>query len=182
MLNSDLNCRLMTFCLLWSANIWQALFHSASDIVSDYLLLNDYMAGESFTKTVTDINDPIVKNLTAPNLADAVTRTCVLTSSDASSFTFTCNERPLEFGILTLIFIYLPTLNIFSALFGLISSGFLGIFWGSFMIIFGWTLWHFCDAAGDVAGASVGFFCGLFGIGFLFIGFLLGIDHLINLL
>ena len=147
---------------------------SASDIVSDYLLLNDYFAGESITKTVADINDPIVQNLTAPNLGNAITRACVLTSTDDSSFTFSCEERPLEFGILTLIFIYLPTLNIFSAMFGLISSGFLGIFWGSFMIIFGWTLWHFCDAAGDVAGASVGFFCGLFGIGFLSIGFLLG--------
>ena len=123
-------------------------------------------------RRVESVNESLVQNSTAPNLGDAITRTCYLVASSMgeATTTFECNERPLEFGILTLLFIYLPSLNPISALFGLISTGFLGTIWGVAMTTFGWTLWHFCDIQGDVAGASVGFFCGILGLAFIVVG------------
>ena len=123
-------------------------------------------------RRVESVNESLVQNSTAPNLGDAITRTCYLVASSMgeATTTFECNERPLEFGILTLLFIYLPSLNPISALFGLISTGFLGTIWGVVMTTFGWILWHFCDIQGDVAGASVGFFCGILGLAFIVVG------------
>ena len=141
-------------------------------MLSDFLLLDEYLGGQRIVRRVESVNESLVQNSTAPNLGDAVTRTCYLVASSmgGATTTFECNERPLEFGILTLLFIYLPSLNTFSALFGLISTGFLGTIWGVVMTTFGWILWHFCDIQGDVAGASVGFFCGILGLAFILVG------------
>ena len=141
-------------------------------MLSDFLLLDEYLDGQRIVRRGESVNESLVQNSTAPNLGDAITRTCYLVASSmgGATTTFECNERPLEFGILTLLFIYLPSLNTFSALFGLISTGFLGTIWGVAMTTFGWILWHFCDIQGDVAGASVGFFCGILGLAFILVG------------
>ena len=76
---------------------WCAFAHKKSyahfslfDLVSDIALADEYLRGNPVNKTVTDVNDPSVANVTE--------RTCTLVFSSSSGYTFSCMEYNYWYG------------------------------------------------------------------------------------
>ena len=105
-------------------------YFSVSDIVSDFNLFVAYMEEvTNVLKTVTLQNDSTVLNTTG--------RTCTLLAEHEDGYTFSCEEYNHWFASLTLLFIYLPSLNVIATLYGPSTTGPVGGGWGIVMFIVG---------------------------------------------
>ena len=54
---------------------------------------------------------------------------------------YSCQETLYTYGLMTLGFIYLPSVYVIAAFFGPSIAGILGVLWGSIVIAFGVSLW-----------------------------------------
>lgn len=77
-------------------------------------------------KTLSPLNDSALLNETLEY--------CTLLNQTEEGFIFSCVEYNPWFAILTLTFIYLPSLNVLATLYGPKKAGALGIVWGPVMI------------------------------------------------
>ena len=111
-------------------------FCSSLDIITDILLVNQFMTEYEYIKQVTDINDSRVENssdLFRP-------RSCQLNSAqllEEGYMEFVCHEIQYTYGMMTLGFIYLPAVPVIGAFLGNSIAGILGILWSIIMILFG---------------------------------------------
>ena len=106
------------------------------DIITDFLLVNQYMTVFHHMEQVKNISDPGVMNLSRLFRP----RTCYLNNLqllDEGSMEFYCQEFQYIYGIMTLGFIYLPAVPTIGALFGHSIAGILGIPWSIIMIVSG---------------------------------------------
>ena len=88
-----------------------------------------------------DVNDTVVQNETSSIwFWDVDTKVCLptFTNLQTNSMTFACEEHSYWWGIGTLIFIYMPSVNVISALISPKIAGVMCFFWG--LIIVGLTL------------------------------------------
>ena len=111
--------------------MFETLFSSFLDIVSDILLYWTYLKTEhvSFNKTVSDLRDPSVLNVTT-------FRNCTFeTQMGDDLYKFSCAEETHYFAFITILCIYLPSLNVMATLFGPRTAGRLGITWGVLLLI-----------------------------------------------
>ena len=77
-----------------------------------------------------------------------------------------CND--FWFGILTFLFIFLPTCNILGAFYGPSTAATFCSIWGDFLMIIGLCVWWFLSSA--VHGAFLAWFSFLLGLGLLLLG------------
>ena len=103
---------------------------SVSDIVFDILLFLTYFGVLADLKTVPWKNDSSVLNITG--------RTCTFVGENDDSYNFNCWEHSPILASLTLLFIYMPSLNVFATLFGPGTAGRVGEVWGLVMVILCW--------------------------------------------
>ena len=102
-------------------------FFSISDIIFDFILFATYLGLVPFIKTVKD--DTIVQNVTG--------RRCTFVEENDEGYNFSCDEYNPMFASLTLLFIYMPSLNVLATLLGPKTAGAVGIVWGIVMWIVG---------------------------------------------
>ena len=140
------------------------------------MLFGEYFTKSYFDISVSNINDSSVSNIThdflglVPNITS---RLCV-PDPDAtianltgdSMYGFTCWEYEPVFGILTVIFILLPTPYIMSSIIGTIAGGYYGAVWGGLIGLSGYFLLDEDDGTGGV----LTLFLLVFGCGFFLIG------------
>ena len=110
---------------------WFEFFFSFLDIVFDCLLYWTYLKTEhtSFTRTVSDLKDPSVLNVTT-------FRNCTFENQTMDDlYNFSCVEETHYFAFITILCIYLPSLNVMATLFGPRTAGRLGITWGVLLLI-----------------------------------------------
>mgnify|MGYP001442015749 CR=1 FL=1 len=98
-----------------------------SDIISDILLFWTYFkVSTDVIKTVPMLNHSSVLNDTA--------RTCTFLEENDDVYTFSCDEYQPIFASLTLLFIYMPSLNVLATLYGPRTAGRLGFVWGGLVL------------------------------------------------
>ena len=102
---------------------------SIFDIVSDILLFTTYLKVETVFKTVPMKNNTLVMNTT--------TRICIFDEENDDHYNFSCEEYNPMFASLTLLFIYMPSLNVLATFYGPRTAGILGFMWGGVMVIVG---------------------------------------------
>ena len=110
--------------------MFETLFSGFLDIVSDILLYWTYLKTEhtSFTRTVSDRKDPSVLNVTT-------FRNCTFENqTEDNLYNFSCVEETHYFAFVTILCIYLPSLNVMATLFGPRTAGRLGITWGVLLL------------------------------------------------
>ena len=84
--------------------------------------------------SVNDINDATLANQSSSVLIGNETiKYCEETgyNNETEKYIFTCNERNPVFFSFTLTFIYLPAINVVSAVFGPTLAGVCGVVWGA---------------------------------------------------
>ena len=108
--------------------------------MSDFLTGSEYLEGQTFEETVTDLNDPRVATETSTYLVDATTRTCTLISESGGRYTFSCVKHDYLYGVLTFVFIFAPSANVLLALMGPVIGGLICMLWGPVMFIVGVAL------------------------------------------
>ena len=110
---------------------FETFFSSFLDIATDILLYCDYLKTEhtSFNQTVSDLKDPSVQNITR-------FRNCTYKNQDYDGYKFSCVNLVLThyFAFITILCIYLPSLNVMATLFGPRTAGRLGITWGVILL------------------------------------------------
>ena len=110
------------------------------DVSSDiYLPVSQYFGGETFEVTVNFLNDSGIANITSEQYANAARRECHLEDSDYDSqtFTYSCTEYHYNYGSLSLVFFFLPSIDTIPSCFGpkrslhigLVYSMMCGILW-----------------------------------------------------
>jgi len=155
-----------TFKLIWkewtqeqngdSIGIRGRIFHlfiwslSVMDVISDFLLVNEYVTTQVVTRTARksllkqwgDYSSTINKTYT--EFGGCLTfqkRMCYLKSTSFQNvLVYSCEEHNYWYAVMTLTFIYLPLLNVISALFGKFKAGVLVFFWSVWSFIFVWRL------------------------------------------
>ena len=103
---------------------------------SDFLLVNQFFSWTVKTFTVQDFNDSLVQDRTTFFFDNFTTKSCKLTHSNQTDglYTFECQEQNYWFGVVTLIFIYLPSFNVLSAFYGPPIAGAVGVVYGMLMV------------------------------------------------
>ena len=61
-------------------------------------------------------------------------RTCILLEENDDNYKFSCEENNPMFAMLTLLFIYMPSMNVLATLYGPRTAGKLGLVWGFLML------------------------------------------------
>ena len=122
--------------------------------MSDLFLVDEYLGGNTLTKTVTDKNDSSVANETNANFGDAVSRICTILSESEGSYTFSCVEYHYWFGTFTLVFIFGPSVNVLAAILGPRTGGVLSLVWAIVMLLVSGTL-AILEWTSIIAGESV---------------------------
>ena len=116
------------------------LFNSKSfsifDIASDIYLFTTFLEATDI-KTVPMENDTSVLN--------NYDRSCTFVEENDDGYKFSCEEHNPMFAGLTLLFIYLPSLNVLATLYGPKTAGFLGFMWGAVMFAVFMTLLLWLD-------------------------------------
>ena len=102
---------------------------SISDIISDILLFIGYSKIATVLKTVPLKNDSTILNTTG--------RECTLIDEKDDYYAFSCEEHDPYFATLTLLFVFLPSLNVIATLYGPRTTGPIGFVWGIVMVIVG---------------------------------------------
>ena len=110
---------------------FETFFSSFLDIISDIILYGTYLNTEhvSLTKTVSYPKDPSVLNVTGFRRCENETKT------EYGLYEFSCVEETHYFAFITILCIYLPSLNVMATLFGPRTAGRLGITWGVLLLI-----------------------------------------------
>ena len=130
---------------------------SVLDIASDFILFFEYRRG-SETNTSIDIPNKILGN----DLA--------VSCSTVSEEKISCIKYDYWFSILTLLFIYLPSVNVIATLYGTRTAGIVGFSWGLGMAMVGGLLALVGYFVQIPAAAKIGWFlltlnCGIMGTG-----------------
>ena len=115
------------FYYLWWSN---ARHFSIFDIKFDILLFLTYFGVLADLKTVPLKNDSSVLNITG--------RTCTFVGENDDIYNFNCWEHSPILASLTLLFIYMPSLNVLATLYGPGTAGRVGEVWGLVMVILCW--------------------------------------------
>ena len=103
-------------------------YFSLLDIVFDFLLFATYLKVTTENKTVPMKNDSSILNNAGRN--------CTLVEENVDGYKFSCEVYSPIFASLTLVFIYLPSLNVLATLYGPRTAGAVGQIWGLVMLIF----------------------------------------------
>ena len=109
---------------------------SVFDIVSDSLLFYHYFTGVQALEYVESIDDRRIMNQTNIKFGNASSRLCTFVGADNyGSYEFSCVEYNFIFSTFTLSFIYLPSINVVTALYGPLKAGMICSVWGFVMAI-----------------------------------------------
>ena len=87
-------------------------YFSVNDVVSDSILVDDYLGITKYNRETADINDTDVQNETSAIwFWDADTKVCVPTFGNLETNTtmFACQEHSYWWGLGTLVFIFMPS-------------------------------------------------------------------------
>ena len=95
---------------------------SVFDVVSDMILFISYLEVQTMIKTVSLPNDESILHSKARN--------CTLVLETEDGYQFSCEEYNPMFAALTLLYIYLPSLNVIATLYGPRTAGLIGVVWG----------------------------------------------------
>ena len=118
-------------------------FFSGMDIVTDFLLVNQYMTENIQIKYVENSNDSRIQNSTSEYLGNTTITTCQQELAyfdlvnEEGHWKFSCRERKYSQAILTLGFIFLPAVCASGAFLGPTIAGILGCLWSIIMIVCG---------------------------------------------
>ena len=136
---------------------------SFSDVLSDTLLAENYLQWiHNITKHVNETNESSVQN--------DIFQDCILTSNDTIDYTYICSKfQDPWFGILTLVFIYLPSIQVISALYGPRISRQLGFWWGLCMATVGIIIAGIDLYFNNAEMFVLGVFLGILGFGTILI-------------
>ena len=103
--------------------------------MSDFILVLEYIEG------TPEITDFLVENRTRAFFGNATTVTCSLINSTSDGQEqFVCVRYNYWFAILTLVFIYLPGVNVIATLYGPATAGFVGMLEGLVLALLGGIL------------------------------------------
>ena len=110
--------RVLRFSIL--ALDYEFNFFSVFDIVSDSLLFYHYFTGVQALEYVESIDDRRIMNQTNVKFGNASSRLCTFVGVDNyGAYEFSCVEYNFIFSTFTLSFIYLPSINVVTALYGM---------------------------------------------------------------
>ena len=131
--------------------------------MSDTLLAENYLQWiHNISKHVNETNDSSVQN--------DIFQDCILTSNDTIDYTYICSEfQDPWFGILTLVFIYLPSIQVISALYGPRLSRQLGFWLGLCMATVGIIIAGIDLYYNNAEMFVIGVFLGILGFGTILI-------------
>ena len=113
------------------------------DIITDFLMVNQFMTESIQMKYVENANDSRIRNSTSEYLGNTTIRMCEQQlayydlHNEEGYWEFTCRERKYPEAVLTLGFIYLPAVNACGAFLGPTIAGILGFIWGIIMSVCG---------------------------------------------
>ena len=102
--------------------------------MSDFILFFEYVEGS------TEFSDYFVEDQTSGLFGNASTLTCSKINSNPDGPEFACIRYNYWFAILTLLFIYLPSVNVIATLYGPNVAGLVGWMEGIAMAMLGGTL------------------------------------------
>ena len=88
-------------------------YFSISDIVTDFILFVSYLEVVNVTKFVPRMSNDTNEILSVKNSAG---RTCTFMEQIDDKYRFSCEEYDQWYASLTLLFIYLPSLNVLATL------------------------------------------------------------------
>ena len=91
-----------------------------------------YLQVQTLIKTVSLPNDESIHH------GITLSRNCTLVLETEDGYQFSCEEYNPMFAAITLLFIYLPSLNVIATLYGPRTAGLIGMLWG--VISFGISL------------------------------------------
>ena len=117
--------------------------YSVLDIVFDMILFYEYLlGGEDITKYVLLNDTTAMEDQRNRFLGNFTIRSCTIINTTCSEegLKISCKKSDPWFAILTLIFIYLPTVNVISSLYGPKKAGTVGLVGGLVMLIIGGIL------------------------------------------
>ena len=112
-------------------------FYSVSDIVFDILLFFDYLEFHTSIVYVSSMNDRPVSNQTQEIFGGVRDRTCTFMNTTEYGYQFSCVELNPWFAVLTLLFIYLPSVNVIASLYGPKAAGRVAMCEGSILLVLG---------------------------------------------
>ena len=114
---------------------------SVLDVFSDYILTERYLNlfHGKVHRTVQTFDEPSVILINSSNLGfnlgEPSTRECDLFKNGTVDLVFACYEQHFWFGFMTLFFVYLPSINVISSLYGPKTAVISSVFWGLFGLI-----------------------------------------------
>ena len=104
-------------------------------------------------------------------------RTCTFMEEINDSYKFSCDEYDRWYACLTLLFIYLPSLNVLATLMGPRTAGELGLVWGGVMVTVSVSVSMILDKSRymnqDQAAALMSLFFGLMGVAMCLMGIIM---------
>ena len=106
----------------------------------DILLFFDYLEYFETTFYVSSMNDTQVINETQDLFGGARDWTCTFINTTEQGHQFLCEELHPWFAILTLLFIYLPSVNVLATLYGPKTAGRVAMWEGPILIGLGTTM------------------------------------------
>ena len=121
------------------------------DILSDFLLFNEYMTSGPEMTVLTD-SDTMLVNETNNAEQKNCTRRVTIAGKTADDHDFFCEGYDYWFALFTLLIIYLPSINVVISLYGPIRAGILGIVWGTIMMVIGGIFLILLDFASTMTG------------------------------
>ena len=154
---------------------------SVLDIVCDIILFFDYLlVREYIIEDVWPYDTSVMEDQTNRILGNITIWSCKImntTCSEEDPVMIVCKARNLWFAILTLIFIYLPSIFVIAALYGPKKAGMVTSVESLFMLIVGGILGYIGYSLPSPAVAIVGWFIIIFGLAGVFGVFVLGFSR-----
>ena len=158
--------RLWIWTQVWqlSHHIYKSLIYiSVIDVGSDFLLSESYNRGGLINKTVHSLNDSRILDQNNTYFGNATSRLCTqIDNFDDGSYLFSCKEYHHWFAVMTLVFIYLPSVSVVLSFYGPTLLNFVNCLWGGIATVVGgllffylgdYTTHHFIGKAHPIIGA-----------------------------
>ena len=123
------------------------------------ILFFDYLlGGEDITKYVLSDDTEAMEDQTNRFLGNITTRSCTIinTTCNEEGLMISCKKKDPWFAILTLLFIYLPSINVIASLYGPKKAGMVGLVGGMVMFFVGGILGCVGDFLPSPVAAIIG--------------------------
>ena len=115
------------------------------------------------------MDDKEVSNQTQGIFGGVSDRTCIFMNTTEQGYQFSCVELNPWFAILTLLFIYLPSVNVIATLYGPKTAGKVAMFEGPFLLVLGGTMAGLANNHSYTAG-MIGWFLIFLGAAMFLLG------------